>query len=41
MVPADTSVWVQPRLADHLSEGLSLMHPFLARDSHRRPLNSE
>src|SRR5580704_19315900 len=36
MVLADTSVWVQhfrrgePTLADHLSEGLVLMHPFVS-----------
>jgi predicted nucleic acid-binding protein len=36
MVLADTSVWIQhfrqgePRLADHLSQGLVLMHPFVA-----------
>ncbi len=35
MVLADTSVWIEhlrqrePRLADHLSEGLVLMHPFV------------
>lgn len=36
MVLADTSVWIQhfrkgePTLADHLSEGLVLMHPFVS-----------
>jgi predicted nucleic acid-binding protein len=36
MVLADTSVWIQhfrrgePALADHLSEGLVLMHPFVS-----------
>jgi predicted nucleic acid-binding protein len=35
MLLADTSVWIQhfrrgePHLADHLSEGLVLMHPFV------------
>jgi predicted nucleic acid-binding protein len=36
MVLADTSIWIdhlrrgEPRLAEHLSDGLILMHPFVA-----------